>query len=119
MTIVNIRKVAENLYLDFPFCNQRCREQTELRDTPAKPKKLKLIIRPIKDDILLEQVDYAATYWLATNANPELVAKPMSYVGTEILFPVYSGWVASLKRQGISAENMVFSQVVGGSKHGA
>jgi hypothetical protein len=118
MTIVNIRKVVENLYLDFPFRKHSCHDQIEPSDKPAKPKTLKLMIERIEDNILLGQVDYAATLWLGTNANLEWLAKPMGHVCNEMLFPMHSCWVSNLTRQGGSAENMVFSQVVGGSKHG-
>jgi hypothetical protein len=114
MTIVNIRKVVENLYLDFPFRKQCCHDQIELSDIPAKPKTLKLMIERIEDNILLGQDDYSVTLWLATNATLEWLAKPMGHVCTEMLFPIYSCRVSSLTRQGGSAENMVSSQVVGG-----
>ena len=59
---VNVRKGSQKLYLDFRFRNQRCREQTELNDTPGNRKKLELMMDRVKAEILLGQFDYAKTF---------------------------------------------------------
>ncbi|WP_462178378.1 Arm DNA-binding domain-containing protein [Pseudoalteromonas gelatinilytica] len=50
------------LYLDFRYRNQRCREQTELKDTPANRKKLQKLLDKIEAEILLGCFDYAKTF---------------------------------------------------------
>ncbi|MBE7635952.1 DUF3596 domain-containing protein [Sneathiella sp. P13V-1] len=47
------------LYLDFRYQNQRCREKTNLMDTPANRQKLEKALNKIEAEILLDQLDYA------------------------------------------------------------
>lgn len=62
MPSINVRKETGKLYLDFRFRNMRCREQTELNDTPANRKRLQVLLDKIQAEILLGQFDYAATF---------------------------------------------------------
>ena len=62
MASINVRKETGKLYLDFRFRNIRCREQTELTDTPANRKKLQKILDRIEAEILLGQFDFAAMF---------------------------------------------------------
>lgn len=62
MPSINVRKETGKLYLDFRFRNMRCREQTELNDTPANRKRLQILLEKIQAEILLGQFDYAATF---------------------------------------------------------
>ncbi|MDF2177928.1 DUF3596 domain-containing protein [Aliiglaciecola sp. CAU 1673] len=61
MGSINARKYGK-LYLDFRYRNQRCREQTDLRDTPANRKKLQGVLEKIEAEILLGSFDYARTF---------------------------------------------------------
>ncbi|NVK56837.1 MAG: DUF3596 domain-containing protein [Alteromonadaceae bacterium] len=62
MPSVNVRKETGKLYLDFRYRNVRCREQTELKDTPANRKRAQVLLDKIQAEILLGQFDYAATF---------------------------------------------------------
>jgi len=62
MASINLRKETGKLYLDFRFRNIRCREQTELADTPANRKKLQKALDRIEAEILLGQFDYKAMF---------------------------------------------------------
>ncbi|WP_240615623.1 site-specific integrase [Alteromonas facilis] len=48
--------------MDFRFRNLRCREQTDLTDTPANRKRLQALLDKIQAEILLGQFDYATTF---------------------------------------------------------
>src|SRR5690606_9434837 len=45
----------------------------------------------------------AATRWLAAGENPEWIARQMGHTGTQMLFTVYSRFVANLTRRDGSA----------------
>lgn len=62
MASINVRKETGKLYLDFKFRNQRCREQTELKDTAANRKKLENVLGRIQAEIMLGSFDYARTF---------------------------------------------------------
>ena len=62
MASINVRKETGKLYLDFRFRNIRCREQTELTDTPVNRKKLQKALDRIEAEILLGQFDYEAMF---------------------------------------------------------
>jgi integrase len=62
MASINVRKDTGKFYLDFRFRNIRCREQTELTDTPANRKKLQKALDRIEAEILLGQFDYEAMF---------------------------------------------------------
>ncbi|WP_438863292.1 Arm DNA-binding domain-containing protein [Neptunicella sp.] len=62
MASINVRKETGKLYLDFRYRNVRCREQTNLSDTPANRKKLAVVLDKIQADILLGCFDYAKTF---------------------------------------------------------
>ena len=62
MASINVRKETGKLYLDFRYRNVRCREQTELKDSPANRKRLQVLLDKIQAEILLGQFDYVATF---------------------------------------------------------
>jgi len=62
MASINVRKETGKLYLDFRYRNIRCREQTDLTDTPANRKKLQKVLDRIEAEILLGQFDYEAMF---------------------------------------------------------
>ncbi|MEW9798023.1 Arm DNA-binding domain-containing protein [Alteromonas sp. CYL-A6] len=62
MASINVRKETGKLYIDFRYRNIRCREQTELRDTPGNRKRLQTLVDKVEAEILLGQFDYAATF---------------------------------------------------------
>ncbi|GAA0856284.1 Arm DNA-binding domain-containing protein [Aliiglaciecola litoralis] len=62
MASLNVRKDTGKLYLDFRFRNIRCREQTELKDTPTNRKRLQNLLDRVEAEIMLGQFDYRATF---------------------------------------------------------
>lgn len=60
----SIRARTDNgqLFIDFRFSGQRCREQTALPDTPANRKKLEKLLERIEADIKLGTFDYAKVF---------------------------------------------------------
>ncbi|MEZ5471324.1 MAG: DUF3596 domain-containing protein [Marinicella sp.] len=59
---IRVRKETGKLYFDFTYQNLRCREQTDLLDTPINRKKLEAMLARITAEITLGQFDYA-TYF--------------------------------------------------------
>ncbi len=57
MGVINIR--SGKLVIDFRFKGQRCREQTQLTDTPANRRRLEKLLKCIEADITLGTFDYA------------------------------------------------------------
>src|SRR5690554_4136138 len=64
---VRARKENGNLYLDFMYKNIRCREQTELKDTPANRKKVEALMQRIEAMIVLDNFNYAETFPTSKN----------------------------------------------------
>jgi integrase len=62
MASINVRKETGKLYFDFGFRNQRCREQTDLKDTPTNRKRTQNMLDKIQAEIMLGQFDYRATF---------------------------------------------------------
>ncbi|MEP0357409.1 DUF3596 domain-containing protein [Paraglaciecola sp.] len=62
MASINVRKETGKLYFDFKFRNQRCREQTTLKDTAVNRKKLEKVLERIQAEIMLGSFDYARTF---------------------------------------------------------
>lgn len=58
MASINARKDTKKLYFDFIFRNTRCREQTDLKDTPANRKLMLAALERIQASILLGQFNY-------------------------------------------------------------
>lgn len=58
MASINVRKDTGRLYFDFRYRNMRCREQTDLKDTPANRKKMQVALERIQASILLGQFNY-------------------------------------------------------------
>lgn len=67
MASINVRKETGKLYLDFRFRNIRCREQTELKDTPANRKRAQNLMDKVQAEIMLGQFDYRATFPNSSN----------------------------------------------------
>jgi len=59
---IRVRKETGKLFFDFQFQNLRCREQTNLKETPANIKKMQKALERIEAEILLGQFVYAATF---------------------------------------------------------
>jgi len=70
MASINVRKETGKLYFDFRYRNIRCREQTELSDTPTNRKLMEKTLEKIQAEILLGCFDYEKTF-----PNSKLLAK--------------------------------------------
>lgn len=62
MASINKRQESGKLYLDFRYRNVRCREQTDLADTPVNRRRLQVALDKIQAEILLGCFDYAKTF---------------------------------------------------------
>jgi integrase len=62
MASINVRKETGKLYFDFRFRNQRCREQSDLKDTVLNRKRMQIMLDKIQAEIMLGQFDYRATF---------------------------------------------------------
>lgn len=60
--MASIRSRRSKLFVDFRYMNMRCRETTNLTDTPANRKKLAKIIEKMEAEITLNIFDYAAYF---------------------------------------------------------
>ena len=60
--MASIRSRRGKLFVDFRYMNMRCRETTNLLDTPANRKKLAKIIEKMEAEITLGIFDYAAYF---------------------------------------------------------
>ncbi|MGP5436319.1 Arm DNA-binding domain-containing protein [Psychrobacter alimentarius] len=60
--MASIRSRRGKLFVDFRYMNMRCRETTNLADTPANRKKLAKIIEKMEAEITLGIFDYAAYF---------------------------------------------------------
>ncbi|MEP4892454.1 MAG: site-specific integrase [Aliiglaciecola sp.] len=67
MASINVRKDTGKIFLDFRFRNIRCREQTELKDTPANRKRAQNLMDKVQAEIMLGQFDYRTTFPNSTN----------------------------------------------------
>ena len=54
--MASIRKRYDKLVVDFRFLNKRCRETTNLIDTPENRKKLEKIIQKMEAEITLRAI---------------------------------------------------------------
>lgn len=71
--MASIRARRGKLFVDFRYMNMRCRETTNLTDTPANRKKLAKIIERMEAEITLGIFDYAA-YFPKSERAQELTA---------------------------------------------
>lgn len=62
MASIRTRRGSKFLIVDFVFMGQRCRETTNLLDTPANRKKLEKIIQKMEAEITLGIFDYKAYF---------------------------------------------------------
>lgn len=67
MGSINVRKDTGKLFLDFRFRNIRCREQTELKDTPANRKRAEGLLDRVQAEIMLGLFDYQKTFPNSSN----------------------------------------------------
>ena len=73
MASIRTRKGSKFLMIDFRFMNQRCRETTNLIDTPENRKKLEKIIQKMEAEITLGLFDYLK-YFPKSEKGIELMA---------------------------------------------
>jgi len=59
---IRTRKETGKLYFDFMYQNLRCREQTDLTDTPTNRKKLESMLARLSAEITLGQFEYASYF---------------------------------------------------------
>ena len=59
MASIRTRKGSNMLFVDFRYMNKRCRETTNLIDTPANRKKLEKVIEKMEAEITLGIFSYA------------------------------------------------------------
>jgi integrase len=120
MASINVRKESGKLYFDFTFRNQRCREQTDLKDTPANRKMLAKVLDRIQAEIMLGSFDYETTF---PNSRMLKKIKTIEYrisaVSTDIpSFKVFAQiWIDEAQVQWrksytISIENIIFNRLI-------
>ena len=73
MASIRTRKGSNFLFVDFVFMGKRCRETTNLIDTPTNRKKLAKIIERMEAEITLGIFDYKA-YFPKSEKATELMA---------------------------------------------
>ena len=76
MGSIRARKETGQLFFDFRYRGQRCREQTLLDDTPANRKRLEKALAKIEADIAAGSFDYAATFPTSRNAGVTAQTSP-------------------------------------------
>ncbi len=59
MSKIRARKESQNLYFDFNFRGQRCREQTTLKESPANRKRLQKMLEKVEAEITLGSFEYS------------------------------------------------------------
>lgn len=62
MGSVRVRPESGQLFLDFRYQGQRCREQTLLEDNPANRRRLEKALRAIEEQIAAGTFDYEARF---------------------------------------------------------
>lgn len=70
MANISVRKETNKLYFDFRYRGLRCREQTNLNDTPANRKKMEAVLKKIEAAITLNSFEYQDYF-----PNSSMVAK--------------------------------------------
>ena len=73
MASIRTRKGSNMLFVDFRYMNKRCRETTNIVDTPANRKKLEKIIEQMEAEITLGIFNYAK-YFPKSDKAAEMVA---------------------------------------------
>jgi integrase len=69
MASIRVRSETGNLFFDFRYRGERCREQTSLADTPANRKKLGKILDRIEAEIAMASFDYRRYFPNSPNAS--------------------------------------------------
>jgi integrase len=62
MSSIRSRSENSHLFSDFRYLGRRCREQTQLPDTPANRKKLQKVLDKIEAEMTLGTFDYASYF---------------------------------------------------------
>jgi integrase len=62
MASIGVRQDTGKLYFNFRFRNVRCREQSDLKESPANRKRMQVALDKIQAEILLGQFDYTSTF---------------------------------------------------------
>ncbi len=62
MGAIRVRKESGQLFIDFRWEGRRCREQTELKDTPANRRKLEKKLQQIESEISLGRFKYESFF---------------------------------------------------------
>ncbi|WP_343627008.1 Arm DNA-binding domain-containing protein [Roseateles puraquae] len=88
MGSIRARSETGQLFFDFRYRGQRCREQTSLADTPANRKRLEKALAKIEADMATGKFDYETTFPGSRNApRPQPNASP-SGVALQPVMPV-------------------------------
>lgn len=108
MGSIRVRKETGQLFLDFRYQGERCREQTLLTDTPENRKRLEKILAKIEAQIKAGTFDYAASFPTSKHANkpahvgppavpaPAMVERAIEAVPSTPTFSVFAQqWLAN------------------------
>lgn len=101
------------LYLDFVYRGERCREQTQLLDTPANRKAVSELAERLRDEIQAGSFDYAKVFPRSRRAKRLAIAPPSSVVGASItLTPSFSEYALYWLQEESSAWALDYRQEV-------
>ena len=79
--MASIRAQRGKLFFDFRYRSVRCREQTQLLDTPANRRKMQAALNKIEAEIALGQFDYAKWFPGGSNTQKFAHSQPCSGAG--------------------------------------
>lgn len=101
MGSIRARKSSGNLFLDFRYLGQRCREQTTLENNPTNIKKLRKILEKIEAEITLGSFNYAQYFPNSPMAKKfKQVAQQPSQTGATPLFCNFAEtWLGEMRIQ--------------------
>ncbi|MDP4535588.1 DUF3596 domain-containing protein [Alkalimonas collagenimarina] len=86
---VYARKETNKLFMDFNYRGKRCREQTELKDTPANRKKVKAFLERVEAEITLGTFEYGRHFPDSPRAEK---FKSQQLHGRQLETPLFSGF---------------------------
>jgi len=120
MASINVRKDTGKLYLDFRYRNIRCREQTDLKDTPVNRKRLQTLLDRVEAEIMLGQFDYRATFpnsrmLVKLDATAQVIQKNQATTPTMNVFAALwfeENQVLWRKSYKVSVANIVQSRII-------
>ncbi len=97
----SVNSKAGKLFIDFRYRGKRCREYTQLTDTPPHRKRLSIIANRIEAEILLNQFNYRAYFPNSKRAELFTETIPTSSADSESTFPLFSDfaktWFAEME----------------------